>query len=63
MSRNSIGLRVMLTLCLLAGFPLADASAGWKTITFYLDGTRVEQDLAIENSVAELPLPASMQPG
>ena len=63
MSRSSIMPKVVLTLCLLAVSPLADAVAGGKTVTFYLDGTRVEQELSVDNSVAEIPLPLSIQPG
>ncbi|GFO70796.1 hypothetical protein GMLC_43750 [Geomonas limicola] len=41
----------------------APAAAGQKTITLYLDGARVEQELAAQKGYLECPLPQSYTPG
>lgn len=47
-------------------FPLLacrQAGAGQKSITFFLDGARVEQEMTASNGYLELPLPDNLAPG
>ncbi|GAM08127.1 hypothetical protein OR1_00398 [Geobacter sp. OR-1] len=64
MFRNSIIFKALLGLILLGGASPAGAlAAGGKTVTWYLDGAKVEQELPVENSYRELLLPPTMRPG
>ncbi|MBT0662924.1 hypothetical protein KI809_01320 [Geobacter pelophilus] len=63
MFRNSFSAKGLLALLLLACTAIPDAVAGGKSITWYLDGAKVEQVLALGNSYRELLLPATMLTG
>jgi hypothetical protein len=63
MFRNSFSAKGLLALLLLACTSTPDAVAGGKSVTWYLDGAKIEQELALENSYRELLLPATMVAG
>jgi hypothetical protein len=63
MYRNRFFSKILLTSCMLFLSSIPDAMAGDKSITWYLDGAKIEQELVLDNSYKELILPAAMQPG
>lgn len=63
MSRSNLFRSLFLASSLLQSALISDADAGGKSVTWFLDGSKVEQELVIENSVSELLLPSSLQPG
>lgn len=63
MSRNSHSCTLFLAVCLSTLLCRSDADAAGKSVTWYLDGSKVEQELTIENSSGEILLPPTLQPG
>ncbi len=63
MPRNSLTCKVILTSCLLLFSSLPDALAGGRVVTWYLDGTRIEQELDVAGVAQEIGLPPSILPG
>ena len=55
-------MRILLTLCILLA-SVVPAGAAAKTITLYLDGARVESEVAATKGYTEIPLPAGMKDG
>jgi hypothetical protein len=56
-------MKMIITLCVMALLASGSATAHGKSVTFYADGALVEQDLATDKGIIEIPLPSGMIEG